>query len=165
MQHLSPFTLHPSRSSGFTLFELVLVIFLIGILSFTAVPLLLSTKLASLDGASKKVESDLQYTQSLATTRGESYGLRTTESATNSTYEVYRASDSSIVTSPYHHGSMQENLANDYGTVAITSGFDVTFDQNGLPTFVTGSSPITLQTPDHETKTISINTSGLIRRQ
>lgn len=159
------FTLHASRLCGFTLFELILVMVLIGILSFTAVPILTNTHLVSLDGAAHKMEADLQYAQSLATTTGDDYGFRTTVSATNSTYEIYRVSDNAVTTSPYHHGPMQEDFTNEFGEVSFPSDYTVTFDDEGIPTFVTGLSPITIQNSDGDSQTISINSSGLIRKE
>jgi Tfp pilus assembly protein FimT len=142
-----------------------MVMVLIGILSFTAVPLLTNTHLVNLDGATRKLEADLQYTQSLATTTGDSYGFRTTVSATNSTYEIYRVSDNTVTTSPYHHGQMQEDFADEFGEISFFSDCTVTFDNDGIPTFVVGTSPITIQNSDGDTQTISINSSGLIRKE
>lgn len=154
-----------TTDDGFTLFELVMVIVLIGILSFTALPYLASIKTVGLDGAAKQVESSIQYAQSLAVTTSDEHGFRTTLSVGNHTYEVYKVSTDAAVTSPYDHQPMQEDLSVEYPDIAFLWNVNVRFDKNGVPTFVAGASPVTLLNSDGEQKSITINAAGSIRKE
>ncbi len=58
-----------NKSCGFTLIELVMVIVIVGILAAIAVPRFESFYAIKLDGATKKVASDIRYTQQLAIAR------------------------------------------------------------------------------------------------
>lgn len=150
---------------GFTLIELVLVISILGLIGTVTLPLFLGTDDIALDGASRKLESDLRYAQSLATTTGDQYGVRTTTSPTNSTYEVYRLFDNSIVTSPYDHQPMQEDLDVSFDGVFFPNTEHVTFDANGTPSFVSGGGILELENKSGNQKTLTINTLGLVTLQ
>ncbi len=146
---------------GFTLYELVLVMSLIGIMTFVAIPAITNVQGISMDQASAKVESDIRYAQNLAMTTGDEYGFRTTGGA-NTAYEVYDVSTGTAVESPYDHLPMTEDLLNDYGGVSMTGAVNITFDERGYPTIVTGTNEVTMQNSGGETQVITIGDNGLI---
>lgn len=150
------------NQKGFTLLELVIVMALLGLIGTVTIPLFSGTDSMALDGASRKLESDLRYAQSLATTTGDVYGLRTTSSATNSTYEVYRVYDNSLVTSPYDRQPMQEDLDESFNGVFFQNQGHVTFDATGTPTFVLGAGNVRLENASGDIKTVKINSLGLM---
>lgn len=157
------------QMKGFTLLELVLTVAVLGVLTATAVPLLTNSDSFALTNAAKKLESDLQYAQSLASTTGEAYGFRNiADDDINSNYEVYDVDTDEAVSSPYDHEPMQEDFAESFaGTVFVTDDHDITFDETGMPTIESGDNTITISNEDgSETTTLEIvESTGMIRIQ
>lgn len=152
------------NDKGHTLMELALVISLMGILAYTAMPLMNDTEVVGLFAAAKKVEADIQYAQSVATTTGEDSGFRING---DTTYEVYDVSTDNPVESPYHHHDMAEDLATSFPGVTFQTapGTEIEFDDIGQAT--TGDQTITLtnlNTGDTKVITVVGNT-GAIRLQ
>jgi prepilin-type N-terminal cleavage/methylation domain-containing protein len=158
-------TIRASRTVGFTLLELVLVLLLIGILAFSALPVFKGREMFQLDNATKKIESDLQYTQNLAITTTDAYGFRTLPSRSNRVYEIYRVSDGSLALSPYDHLPMQEDLEIKFPSVSIAGTVDVQFNQAGLPHFIVGGPPIVVISQKGATKLVDLNFEGLIKQR
>lgn len=156
---------YASRAPGFTLLELVLVLLLVGILAFSALSAFHGRDIFQLDNATKKIESDLQYTQNLAITTTDSYGFRTLPSRSNRAYEIYRVSDGSLALSPYDHLPMQEDLDVKFPSTGIAGYVDVQFNKDGLPNFIVGGSPIVVINQKGTTRSIGINSEGFVRQQ
>ncbi len=155
------------KQNGFTIVELIMVIVLLGILATTAIPYMTSTNFFNLDTATRKLESDLRYAQNLASTTGDSYGFRTLNDGVDSTYEIYEVSTNQAIDSPYSHIAMQEDFEDSFPGILFENGtqYDIEFDSDGNPSFVAGGSTITLIDGSQNTKTIDINTIGLISVQ
>lgn len=141
--------------------ELILVMSLVGIMSFVAIPFISNTQSITMDGAAKKLEGDLRYAQNLATTTGDSYGFRTT-GADNTGYEIYKVSDNTAVTSPYTHTPMQEDFSSEYSGITFDASHDMTFDENGIPTVLSGGDTVTLVNTSGETEDVVVSSVGLI---
>lgn len=153
---------------GFTLLELVLTIAVLGVLTATAMPLFTDADSFALTDAAEKLESDLQYTQNLATSTGESHGFRNIADDSASNYEIYNVDDDEAVTSPYDHEPMEEDFAESFaGTFFVSDDHEIEFDETGMPTFVSGDNTITISNEDgSETTTIEIvESTGMIRIQ
>lgn len=152
------------NDKGHSLMELTLVLSLIGILAYTAMPIMNDTEIVSLFAAAKKVEADLQYAQSLATTTGEEHGFIIDGA---STYTVYDVSTGDPVESPYHHHDMEEDIATSFPGVEFqtASGTEVEFDEIGQAT--TGNQTITLVNVNSgDTKVITVvGSTGAINMQ
>ena len=158
------FLMIPKNQKGFSLIELILVMALIGIMSFVAIPAVNNTQAITMEGAARKLEGDIRYAQNLATTTGDSYGFRTTGSD-NTGYEIYKVSNNTAVTSPYSHTPMQEDFAEGYSGITFDATHSMTFDESGLPNISSGGNTINLVNTSDETKSILINNSGLISIQ
>lgn len=160
--------LMPILMKGFTLLELVLTVAVLGVLTATSMPLFTDADSFALTDAAKKLESDLQYAQNLATSTGESHGFRNIEDDSASNYEIYNVDDDEAVTSPYDHEPMEEDFAESFaGTVFVTDDHEIEFDETGMPTFVSGDNTITISNDDGtETVTLEvIESTGMIRIQ
>lgn len=150
-------------STGFSLMELVLVVSLVAIMSFFAVPALMDTSTVNLEGVARKVEGDMRYAQTLATTTGQSHGFRTVAGEEGiSGYEVYNSQTGQVVSSPYDHMPMTEDLEESYSNIAFGEVNDIRFDSTGSPTFVSGNGTVSLNSPE-DSKNIEVNSTGLIR--
>jgi len=121
---------------GFTLIELVMVIVIVGILAVIAVPRFESFYAIKLDGATKKVVSDIRYAQQLAIARHEDY--RVVFDVANNNYEVRRVSDGSFATDPFTRADFIVNFNTDaqYKGIRISNtnfGGTLQFDWQGIP--------------------------------
>lgn len=148
------------KQKGYTLVELILTIAVMGILAGIATPLIGNSNDAmSLDGVSKKIESELRYAQSLATTTSDSYGFDATG---QTTYQVYKYENGvkTVVDSPHDHQPLSYDMADKYPGVNFVADsfptYTVIFDETGKPT-TGGGTTITLTTQDGDTKTITIS--------
>jgi len=152
------------KENGFTLLELLAVMSVIAIITVTALPNLTSSQTVALDAASRKVEGDIRYAQSLATTTGDEYGFRTIDDGNDTTYEVYEVASDDVVESPYDHQPMQEDLDESFPGIVFQNNesYDITFGSQGMPNHVDGDGSLEIENDDGEIKTISINDAGLI---
>lgn len=62
------------RTDGFTLFELIIILVLVGLLSIVAIPMFLNEDLR-VTPAADQIAGEIRYAQSLAMTRGESHSF------------------------------------------------------------------------------------------
>jgi len=124
---------------GFTLVELVVVITLIGILSWIAYPSLGAIGEIRLDAAARRVVSDLRYAQNRAIGSRTVHGVRFDVGAGG--YTVYAANSGSAVVNPADRG---KSLVVSFASLAETRGVSiesasfgatqgVTFDYYGVP--------------------------------
>ncbi len=154
---------------GFTLLELVLTIVVLGVLTGSAMPLFTQSDSFAVANAAKKLESDLQYAQNLATTTGENHGFRNiADDDITSNYEIYNVDEDEAVSSPYDHEPMQEDFAESFsGTIFVSDDHEIEFDETGMPTIVSGGNTITISNEDgSETTTLEIvESTGMIRIQ
>ncbi|MBU0504890.1 MAG: type II secretion system protein [bacterium] len=156
---MNPFKSH----KGFTLLELILTISLMGILGVSVIPLITSTQAFGLDNATRKLESDIRFAQSMAMTKGEAYGFRNISDGKNTTFEVYIVATGLPEKSPYSREPLQEDISDKFkGIFFKDNNHHITFDAQGNPTFITGGQYITLKNQDAEVKAIFINNVGLI---
>lgn len=125
-------------SKGFTIIELVMVIVIVGILAALAVPRFESFYAIKLNGAVKKVVSDIRYVQQLAISRHETYKIIFDTGLDK--YEVRRVSDNSFAKDPFSRTDFVVNFNTDpqYKGINLSSAaFGGTailqFDWQGIP--------------------------------
>jgi type II secretory pathway pseudopilin PulG len=121
---------------SYTVIELIMVIVIVGILATLSIPRFQSFYYLKLNGAMKKVISDIRYAQQLAISRHESYNI--IFNTANEAYEVRRVSDNSYATNPFSRGSFIVNFTSDpqYNGIKIDStsfGGTLQFDWQGIP--------------------------------
>lgn len=149
------------NKNGFTLIELILVIVTLGIIAYAAIPVEPGLAPISLDAAARKLKSDIRYAQNMATTTGEPHGFRATG---ESTYEIYNALSSSVITSPVTHLPMKEDLSASFGKAKFQDiSYLVVFDNLGRPS-LGGGTIIIINDPGSATpKQVHItNNSGFV---
>lgn len=150
-------------NKGFTLLELIMTISLMGILGVSVIPLITSSQAFGLDNATRKLESDIRYAQSMAMTKGEAYGFRNISDGKNTTFEVYLVSSGLPAKSPYSREPMLEDISAKFkGVFFEHNNHHITFNAQGNPTFITGGQYVALKNQDNEKKAIFINNVGLI---
>jgi Tfp pilus assembly protein FimT len=87
------------RRRCFTVFELIVVVAIIGILAISVLIRFKSLYEIKLEGVAKKLIFDIRYAQGLAISKGESYGLEFKPDLDR--YRLFRVEDNSTVTDPY----------------------------------------------------------------
>lgn len=138
---------------GFTFFELILVIALLGILGIALVLFIPDYERSHLTLASKKVKGDIEMAQNLAmTNQGTTYGVVFAD--LQDRYVVYENTQATPVISPLTGQQLIEDFS-DFSGVLITGGnFRVEFDKMGKPT--TGGGGNVLLTDGSDTVTITV---------
>jgi len=108
-------------SPGFTLIEIIMVIVIVSILMAVAVPRFQAFNTVKLNGAVKKIVSDIRYAQQLSLATHDTYRLSFDPSADK--YGVLRANDSQYAKDPFSRKDFLVDLKNDkrYGGVDISS--------------------------------------------
>lgn len=157
---------------GFTLIEVVMVIVIVGILTAIAIPRFQAFYAVKLDGAAKKVISDIRYVQQIAIANHTS-----TRIVFDPVTERYRAEEESprgsnfwrAISSPFMSGSMTADFTKDpqYAGINITSpsfgaGSTLMFDWRGQP--VSGGS-VTLSYNDNTRRVEVVGTTGQVKAQ
>jgi Tfp pilus assembly protein FimT len=89
-----------TRDDGFTLMELVVIILLLGILTFTAIPRFLDKGAIDVSVMAEQLANDIRYTQSLAMTSGQ----RNRINLTATTYQI-TTSSGGLLTHPVTGGT------------------------------------------------------------
>ena len=140
------------NARGFTLIETIMVIVIIGILAAVAVPRFNAFYALKLDGAMKKVRSDIRYVQQLGISRHTDTRIEFNAAANsyqacfcNETDGVCAAGacgsgNWTALTDPFTRGNLQTNFNTDpqYGGIDLTSasfggGSTLRFDWQGVP--------------------------------
>ena len=143
---------------GFTLVELAVIIILVALLAFTAMPRLPGPSL-DVDSQAEQLAAEIRYTQSLSMTRGDRYRV-------NLTAAGYQITDSGGLNPEVHPGTSSTNpVALDGVSLGgynppLTSSY-VAFDGRGIPyvdasTTLSANATITL-TGGGATRTIVIS--------
>ncbi len=148
------------NQKGFTLIELVLVMSLMGLFAYLAIPKDTALLPMELESATRKVATDLRYAQDMATTTGDSYGFQVTGLQT---YQVYDVNTGVVATSPLTNSAMNENLSINFKNLTFQSTtYQVIFDSKGKPT--TGGGLIMTLLQGGQMRQIEImNTSGFVK--
>lgn len=94
-------------SSGFTLIELVVVILLIGIISFVAAPRFFNSSVIMERSAADEIISALRFTQQMAMSRGGGIELSTTANS----YNVKYTASGTFLKSPDRTGDYNKTLS------------------------------------------------------
>ncbi len=81
-------------NSGFTLIEIIIVIVILAIAAMTAIPMLSSAGSVQIRSAANMISADLEYTKSMAISRGQNYSVVFDENTDS--YSIKDQSDSVI---------------------------------------------------------------------
>ncbi|MBU0503671.1 MAG: prepilin-type N-terminal cleavage/methylation domain-containing protein [Candidatus Omnitrophica bacterium] len=101
---------------GLTIIELIMVIIIIGILAVLALPRFDSFYEIKLNGAVKKVISDIRYAQQIAISHHTDYRVN----FSGNSYNVRRVSDGAYAISPFTRGDLTINFNTDQQYKGIT---------------------------------------------
>jgi len=126
------------RPNGFTMIELLIVVFILSIAALTAVPMMSSAGSVQVRSAAHKIAADLAYAKSMAISRGQDYSV-VFDAATES-YQIEEALLGIVVPHPVKKGSKYTvDLTNegldrvDVTVVDFNGNPNVTFDPLGSP--------------------------------
>jgi prepilin-type N-terminal cleavage/methylation domain-containing protein len=159
---------------GFTIIEMVMVIIIVAILAVVSIPRFESFYYIKLDGAAKRVLTDIRFTQQLSIARHENYKIVFTTGT--DIYQVQRVSDNVYATDPFTRANLIVNFTTDpqhkgidISATNLTAG-TLQFDWQGIPYNSTGvaltaDASVTLTYKDN-TKTIYVTpATGRVRVQ
>lgn len=124
---------------GFTLLELVLVIALAALLAVAVIPRFTPSP-SGIDAASRKIESDILYAQSLAMSRGVNHGINF---VSGGSYVLYRGSVGIPILDPLTRQNFSEDLIR-FGRTEVANNFLLEFDPMGQPVLGGGGGGLTL---------------------
>lgn len=114
---------------GFTLIELVFIIAILGILAALYTSSTGDLSDVAIDVASRKIQSDLRYAQSLAVSTGVNHGAVFTA---GNGYQVYQISPGNYAKDPVTKEDMVIEL-DDFQGVALSTSTQIEFDKTGIP--------------------------------
>jgi len=120
-----------------TLVELVLVVFLLGLLVASSEPFVAATVgRTGLEAAARRVRADVVYARELAVLTGTNHGANF---VTNQPYIVYRQTTANPVVDPLTQQPFSQDPLT-MGNVAVTGNYQVEFDSRGSPVIGGGGS-------------------------
>ena len=97
--------------TGFTIVELIMVIVILAVIAALAIPRFDSYYTIILEGAARRLVSDIRYTQRLAIAKHDDYGIEFNTGSDS--YRVYRVSDNSTAVEPLSRGNFIMNYTTD----------------------------------------------------
>ena len=129
---------HRHKEKGFTVIELIMVILVISILAVVLIPKIGGIHSFKLDGAGRKLVSDMKYAQKLAMSRHQIHGILFEPAQEK--YTVYREGADAPIEDPHRPGTSlivdydDEHFAGvDLYSANFTGGNEVRFDCFGAP--------------------------------
>jgi prepilin-type N-terminal cleavage/methylation domain-containing protein len=138
---------------GFTLVELIVVVFILAIAALVAVPMFSSAADIQVRATANRIAADLDYARGLAITRQKNYAV--VFDSGNESYEICDAATGDPITNPLDNKSFTVNLANDSRTGGVkidlvegATDDTITFNYLGSPSSLTGTGWITLKSRD-----------------
>lgn len=150
---------HGSR--GFSIVEGVLVIILLAILSF-AVTAGFDVDGANIDIATRRLQSDLQFAQDLAVTRGSNIGFR---SISVTSYEIFEGQPGSPASDPLTRGPYIIDMRDIAPGVSFpTLPPQILFDRSGTPLFLMGNRIVLTNGQEQRVLEVTQNTGVVLRR-
>lgn len=145
--------------SGFSAIELAILISVVATLAVVAIGTM-DLSAGALDGAVRRIESDLRFAQQTAMTEETPCGFVTTGLQS---YQVYRQAPGTPLTDPHTQTAMTIDLQQRYRGVTFGGNYQVTFQPSGLPT---GASVNITVRQGARSKTIRVTAlSGMIQVQ
>jgi prepilin-type N-terminal cleavage/methylation domain-containing protein len=107
-------------NTGFTLIEVVMVVVIVAILAVVSIPRFRAFDSMKLNGAVKKMVSDIRYVQQLSVSTHDTYRIRYDTGMDR--YDVIRVNDSSAAKDPFSRNNFTVDFRNDtqYRGVDIT---------------------------------------------
>jgi prepilin-type N-terminal cleavage/methylation domain-containing protein len=150
--HMDAFNV--KKNHGFTVFELILVILIIGIISVTAIPNWTGSSLG-LEFEARRVLNDIRYTQALSMASGMRYRWVRTSS---SSYQILNQSGAAMI---LPSGGTTVTMTNSvsFGSLGNLPSGLVAFDSQGIP-YTTSSIPGTALA---SAATIPLTANGVTR--
>lgn len=115
---------------AFTLLELLLTMTLLSITALLFITYTGDVGTVSVDGLSRKIQSDVRLAQQLATSTGTPHGVQFTQGGN---YVVYVNNTATPATDPLTRMPMIKNPL-DFGDVVLSNSYQVQFDKVGKPT-------------------------------
>jgi len=146
-----------NNQAGYTIVELILSTAVLAFMAIVALPQddNVMTPL-SLDASARKIQSDIRYAQTLASTTGEDHGFQVTGA---STYIIYNVDTGVTINSPLTGQAMLEDLNDDFeGVTFISPNYQVEFNDWGKPT--TGAGSLIQITNGQASKTVQVTTES-----
>lgn len=149
---------------AYTVIEIVMVIVIMGILAVLAIPRFDSFYSAKLNGAAKKMVSDIRYVQQLAISEHANTKIVFNTAANTYTAQKYNGSSWVAITDPFSRGNLTENFNSDpqYSGIDIfattLSSSTLRFTWQGVPQEGTDAAPVNLAAERSVTFTYRDNT-------
>ena len=147
---------------GFTLVELVIVIILLGILAFTALPRDPGRSI-DLGSQADQLASDIRYTHSLSMTQGTRHCVYL--DTAQARYQIRKSSCATPVAHPATGSSGYIVLSNVAMVAANISGDLIEFDGKGRPYTLSGTAEITLSSGGDSRKVLVSPETGRVVQQ
>jgi prepilin-type N-terminal cleavage/methylation domain-containing protein len=138
---------------GFTIIEIILVISLLGLLAVGAVVFSPSgaPKSFSLDGATKQIQSHIQYAQQHALLHRTTAGV---DFVSSGAYTVYQGTTATPLSDPLTKQDLIITLGDVYNGVSLSANYTVEFNKYGEPS-VGGAGSVTV-TDGTTTNTVTV---------
>jgi prepilin-type N-terminal cleavage/methylation domain-containing protein len=106
-------------STGFTLIEVVMVVVIVAILAVVSIPRFQAFNAIKLNGAVKKIVTDIRYTQALAVSSHDTHGM--TFDIGQERYEIRRIRDNTFARDPFS----RQNFTVDFTTDPLYRGMNI----------------------------------------